>query len=51
MLNPEPTTVNKWIVATAARLPTEMTNETIIGKKTSNVVKDEKKYIETHGMY
>lgn len=34
LLNPEPTTVNKPIAATAARLPTEMTNETIIEKKT-----------------
>lgn len=51
LLNPEPTTVNKRIAATAARLPTEMTNETIIDKKTSNVVKDEENYIETHWIY
>lgn len=48
LLNPEPTTVNKPFAATAARLPTEMTNETIIGKKKLNVVKDEGNYIETH---
>lgn len=51
LLNPEPTTVNKPFAATAARLPTEMTNETIIGKKKLNVVKDEGNYIETHWTY